>query len=100
MPPASGELDTRTATTLIPPAECPAARTFQDLDGLKEIMTRDTTLFSRNLTSKLLTYATGRTMQVGDRAEIERIADEIEQRNGGLKDLVSLVIQSSIFQRK
>ena len=78
----------------------PGGESFRDLDGLKMIMTRDITLFSRNLTSKLLTYATGRTMEVGDRPEIESIADEIVANEGGMKDLVSLVVQSSIFRNK
>ena len=83
-----------------PSGRMPSGESFQDLDGLKEILTRDTRLFSRNLTSKLMTYATGRTMEVGDRAEIEQIAVEIDSGKKGLKDLVSLVVQSSIFRQK
>ena len=83
-----------------PSGKMPSGESFKDLDGLKEILTRDTSLFSRNLTSKLLTYATGRTMVVGDRAEIDRIVGELGAREGGLKDLMGLVIQSSIFRQK
>ena len=78
----------------------PSGETFGDLDELKEILTRDTSLFSRNLTSKLLTYATGRTMEAGDRAEIERITAELRRNDGGLKDLLSLVVASEIFREK
>lgn len=39
-------------------------------------------------------------MEVGDRQEIERIANQVETEKGGLKDLVSLVVQSSIFREK
>ncbi len=83
-----------------PSGKMPSGESFKDLDGLKEILTRDTRLFSRNLTSKLLTYATGRTMEVGDRAEIDRIVGQLDAREGGLKDLMGLVIQSSIFRQK
>lgn len=83
-----------------PSGRMPSGESFTDLDGLKDILTRDTSLFSRNLTSKLLTYASGRTMEVGDRAEIDRIVAELNATKGGLKDLISLVVQSSIFRQK
>lgn len=83
-----------------PSGKMPGGESFKDLDGLKEILMRDTSLFSRNLTSKLLTYATGRTMEVGDRAVIDRIVNELQESDGGMKDLMSLVVQSSIFRRK
>jgi hypothetical protein len=83
-----------------PSGTMPSGEAFNDLDGLKQILTHDMRLFSRNLTSKLLTYATGRTMEVADRAEIERIAEQVDADRGGLKDLMSLVIQSSIFREK
>ena len=38
---------------------------------------------TRNLTAQSLTYATGRTMEVGDRAEIERIVAKPEKGEGG-----------------
>ena len=78
----------------------PSGERFRDLVGLKEILTSDLTLFSRNLTSKLLTYATGRTMEAGDRTEIDRIFAQLEVRQGGLNDLLSLIVQSRIFRHK
>ena len=83
-----------------PSGTMPTGESFKNLVGLKEILTRDTSLFQRNLTRKLLTYATGRTMEVGDRAEIERIVAELNANQGGLKDLMSLVVASSIFRHK
>ena len=83
-----------------PSGKMPNGESFKDLDGLKKILIGDTSLFSRNLTSKLLTYATGRTMGVGDRAEIDRIVAELQASNGGMKDLMLLVVQSSIFRHK
>lgn len=78
----------------------PSGESFRDLGELKVILARDVSLFSRNLTIKLLTYATGRTMTVGDRDEIERITTEIERTKGGLKDLMHLIVQSSVFRCK
>ena len=39
-------------------------------------MANDLELFARNLSTKLLTYATGRTMEVSDRPVIDRIVKE------------------------
>ena len=73
---------------------------FKDVVGLKEIMVNDLELFARNLSTKLLTYATGRTMEVSDRPVIDRIVKEAIQPENGLKDLLTQVVLSEIFLRK
>jgi len=83
-----------------PSGRMPNGESFDDLDGLKGIMTRDLTLFTRNLTAKLLTYATGRTMGISDRPEIDRIATELQKKGGGLLDLMKLVVTSRTFLTK
>ncbi len=83
-----------------PSGKMPSGETFQDLSGLKQIMVRDLELFSRNLTTKLLTYSSGRIMEVHDRPEIDRIASELDRRGGGLRDLLKLVVTSEIFLTK
>ena len=83
-----------------PSGQMPSGESFQDLDELKTLLTRDISLFSRNLTSKLLTYATGRTMEVGDRPEIERIVADVNESGGGLRDLLEEIVQSEIFLDK
>ena len=52
------------------------------------------------MTGKLMTYATGRTMQVTDRPEIDRIVDQLNSHRAGLRDLVKLVVTSDIFLTK
>ena len=83
-----------------PSGRMPNGESFDDLVGLKAIMTSDLTLFTRNLTTKLLTYATGRTMGISDRPEIDRIATELEKQGGGLLDLMQLVVTSETFLNK
>jgi hypothetical protein len=83
-----------------PSGRMPNGESFDDLDGLKGIMTRDLTLFSRNLTAKLLTYATGRTMDISDRPEIDRIATELQKQGGGLGDLIQLIVTGKTFLTK
>ena len=68
--------------------------------GFQAIMTRDSPLFTCNLTAKLLTYAAGRTMVVSDRPEIDRIATELRKQGGGLLDLMQLVVTSRTFLNK
>ena len=55
---------------------------------------------SRCLAEKLLTYASGRTLEPIDRGEVERIIKELKAKNGGLRDLIKLVVESSIFLSK
>lgn len=83
-----------------PSGRMPNGESFDDLDGLKAIMIRDLTLFTRNLTAKLLTYATGRAMGVSDRPEIDRLATELQKQGGGLLDLMQLVVISRTFLTK
>ena len=78
----------------------PDGKTFKDLDGLKKIMTADFRQFSRNLSTKLLTYATGRTMEVSDRPEIDRLVELSLKNKTGLKDLLREVVTSEIFLNK
>ena len=83
-----------------PSGQMPDGESFKDLTGLKQIMTRDLEQFSRNLTTKLMTYATGRTMSVADRPEIDSIVERVESNGGGLRDLIKLVVTSETFLSK
>ena len=48
----------------------------------------------------MLSYATGRMMEIGDRGEIDRVLAELAKKGRGLRDLVKLVVQSDIFTNK
>ena len=78
----------------------PDGKTFKNLDGLKKIMAGDLRQFSRNLCAKLLTYATGRTMEVSDRPEIDRLVELSLMNKTGLKDLLREIVTSEIFLSK
>ena len=83
-----------------PSGQMPGGESFKDLAGLKQIMKQDLKQFSRNLTTKLLTYATGRTMSVSDRPEIDSIIVRMESHGGGLRDLIKFVVASQTFLSK
>jgi len=83
-----------------PSGQMPSGESFIDVAGLKQIMARDLKQFSRNLTTKLMTYATGRTMSVSDRSQIDAIVERLESNRGGLRDLVKHVVTSDTFLTK
>ncbi len=53
--------------------------------------------FNRCLTEKLMTYALGREIEVGDRPAIDQILAELQQTKGGLRDLIRLIVLSEPF---
>ncbi|MEM7013566.1 MAG: DUF1588 domain-containing protein, partial [Verrucomicrobiota bacterium] len=83
-----------------PSGRMPNGVAFENVAGLKEILVADLDLFTRNLTTKLLTYGTGRKMEPGDREEIDRIVAELKQQGGGTRDLMTLLVTSDIFRNK
>ena len=74
----------------------PGGAAFQNVSGLKQILTDEPERFSRNLCTKILTYATGRTMTAADRPEIDRIVDGSQ----GLRDLIERIVVSDLFLNK
>lgn len=75
----------------------PDGSEFADVVGLKEILLQREEQFAHCLTEKLLMYATGRTMSAADRPHIDQILHQLKEMDGGLQDLVRLVIHSPIF---
>ena len=53
--------------------------------------------FTRSLTEKLLSYATGRELVPSDRPAIDAILREMRQDNKGLRDLIEAVVLSEVF---
>ena len=83
-----------------PSGRMPNGESFRDVSGLKQIMQRDLDQFSRNLTAKLMTYATGRKMDVSDRPEIDAIVERLNTHDGGLLNLIKHVVTSEAFLSK
>ncbi len=55
---------------------------------------------AKNLVEKVLTYATGASIEFADRREIARIVDSLENEDYGFRSLIHASVQSSIFQSK
>ena len=46
-----------------------------------------------------MTYAIGRELEIGDRPSVDEILAELNSMEGGLRDLIRLVVLSKPFQR-
>lgn len=80
--------------------ELPNGKSFTNVVGLKKILVDQKEQFARALTEKMLAYATGRTLELSDRPEIDRIVKELSQRGLGMRDLIRMVVTSKTFQSK
>lgn len=78
----------------------PDGRTFADFREFRDLLAEDRERLARSLTSKLLTFATGREMGFSDRAEIRQIVHRASESDFGIRDLIRLVVSSEIFRRK
>ncbi len=73
---------------------------FENVDQLKQILLRDKPRLARALTTKLITYATGRAPQASDRQMVEAIVAKIAAKDYGLRSLVHEIVQSELFRNK
>ena len=73
---------------------------FENIDQFKQILLQDKPRLARALTSKLLTYATGRAPQASDRKTVEAIVTKIGATGYGLRSLVHEIVQSETFRNK
>ncbi len=75
-------------------------RPFRDIHEFRRILLSDREQLARNLTERLLVYATGAGISFADRAEVESILFSTAAKNHGARSLVHAVIQSPTFQFK
>jgi hypothetical protein len=72
----------------------------KDIVEFKQMLKARKPLIVRNLTGKMLTYATGRKLEATDRGEVDRLVAQLAKRENRLRDLVHLVATSNIFRSK
>jgi Protein of unknown function (DUF1592)/Protein of unknown function (DUF1588)/Protein of unknown function (DUF1585)/Protein of unknown function (DUF1587)/Protein of unknown function (DUF1595)/Planctomycete cytochrome C len=78
----------------------PEGKTFKNIDDYKKILLEDKDQLARNLTQKLLIYATGADIQFADREVVEQIVATLRTRNYGFRTLIHEVVQSRVFLHK
>ena len=72
-------------------------REVKDLTEFKVMLLEREDQFARCLIEKMLTYATGRLLEAGDRGEVDRLVNKLRKNGNRLRDLVHLVVKSEIF---
>ena len=75
-------------------------REVKDLMEYKAMLVEREPQIVKCLTEKMLTYATGRLLESGDRGEVNQICRELSNDENRLRSLVHLVVQSEIFRTK
>jgi hypothetical protein len=87
-----------------PPIDTVAAlangREIKNLAEFKTMLMERESQVAHCLTKKMLTYATGRLLEAGDRGEIDQITAKLKKDGNRLRDLVHLIVQSKIFLNK
>ena len=78
----------------------PDGQRFENIDQFKQLLLRDKPQIARAVTTKLLTYATGRAPQISDRDAVESIITTISKKDYGLRSLVHEIVQSETFRNK
>ncbi|MEC9348193.1 MAG: DUF1585 domain-containing protein, partial [Planctomycetota bacterium] len=72
---------------------------FRTFPEFRKLLVDRQDQFNRCLSEKLMTYALGRELEVGDRPSIDEILAELNGRKGGLRELIRLVVLSKPFLR-
>jgi len=73
---------------------------FENIDQLKQVLLRDKPRLARALTTKLITYSTGRAPQASDRETVEAIVAKIGAKDYGLRSLIHEIVRSELFRNK
>ncbi len=78
----------------------PSGERFENIDQFKQLLLQDKPQLARALTTKLVTYATGRAPTNADRETVEAIVAKIGARDYGLRSLIHEIVQSETFRNK
>jgi hypothetical protein len=73
---------------------------FANYVEFRRLLAENRKQLARALTTKLLTFATGREMGFSDRETIDKIAAESIESGKGIRDMLKLVVSSDIFLSK
>ncbi len=81
--------------------EFPSGETYADFVGFKKLI-HDTRadLFSRHLIRQILTYTTGRTMELNDDFTIDKLHAKVKQQGLGLNTLLVECLMSEVFRSR
>ncbi len=72
---------------------------FTGIRDFKKLLAHDPDQIARNLTVKLLTYATGRKIGFADRIRVEVIVNNSRKQGYGFRSLIHAVVQSELMRK-
>ena len=75
----------------------PGGDSFRTFPEFRKLLVDRQDQFNRCLSEKLMTYALGRELEIGDRPGIDEILAELDGNKGGLRELIRLVVLSKPF---
>lgn len=71
------------------------------MEGLKRFLLENRQdQFVRAMVHKMTTYALGRPLTFGDRADVDKIAAELREKGDGLATMITLIATSDLFRAK
>jgi hypothetical protein len=79
--------------------ELPKLGAYKSFPEFRALLLKNEPLVFRNTAEKLATYALGRRMGFGDRADLEHIVQSTKAEGGGLRTMLVTLVQSPLFQR-
>ncbi|MCB9385413.1 MAG: DUF1592 domain-containing protein [Bryobacterales bacterium] len=78
----------------------PGGARFETPAQLKAILLESKDTFTAALSEKMLTYATGRGMELADRPAVRRVADRVKQNAYRMQELLLAVVESETFRMR
>ncbi|MBC8167996.1 MAG: DUF1588 domain-containing protein [Bryobacteraceae bacterium] len=76
----------------------PSGETFDGPYELRQVLVTKKDQFLRHLTSKMLGYALGRTLQDGDSCTVQRMADTLQKNNYQARSFIHEIVSSIPFR--
>ncbi|MGB1925338.1 MAG: DUF1585 domain-containing protein, partial [Rubripirellula sp.] len=73
---------------------------FNDIRDFKAHLLNSKKQVARNLISKLISYSTGAEIQVADREVVERILDQTDDGDLGLREIIHQVVHCRMFRER
>ena len=75
-------------------------RQFGDINDFRELVLDDPRSIAENLLERLVVYATGHRVGIGDRPHVESILDQTAAGGYGLRSMILGLVQSPMFRQK
>ncbi|HEV7403564.1 MAG TPA: DUF1592 domain-containing protein [Chthoniobacteraceae bacterium] len=86
--------------TVNPTGKFPDGRTYQNAEEFKKLLLADLDAFNRTFIEKLATYGLRRATSFGDRDDLKAIAEASKAADYRVKDIVTAVVTSELFQKR